>query len=65
MKNTLCAGLLLASWLSAQQVPTDEELAAAVARYQELGLPQAPANAPLVLLLPNRGSAPLQPAARS
>ncbi|MFN7587035.1 MAG: hypothetical protein ACK501_08705 [Planctomycetota bacterium] len=64
MKNTLCAGLLLASWLSAQQVPTDEELAAAVARYQELGLPQAPANAPLVLLLPNRGSAPLQPAFR-
>jgi hypothetical protein len=64
MMKTLCAGLLLASWLSAQQVPTDDELTAAVARYQELGLPQAPADAPLVLLLPHRGSWPLKPAFR-
>lgn len=64
MKNTLCAGLLLASWLSAQQEPSDEELAAAVARYQELGLPMPPAEAKLVLLLPKWGSEPQQPAFR-
>ena len=64
MKNTLCAGLLLASWLSAQQVPSDEELAAAVARYQELGLPMPPADAKLVLLLPKWGSESQLPAFR-
>lgn len=64
MKNTLCAGLLLASWLSAQQAPSDEDLAAAVARYQELGLPMPPADAKLVLLLPKWGREPQQPAFR-
>lgn len=64
MKTSSLVGLLVVSSLSAQQVPTDAELAAASASYTELGLPMPPATAPLVLLLPPRGSSPLQAAFR-
>lgn len=42
--------LLLASILPAQEERTDAAVDAALARYRELGLPEPPAEAPLVLL---------------